>query len=45
MCLGALAAPAGQVTKRGCILQRKDACLRDIVEDVENRELAGVTIE
>jgi len=38
MWLGVLAAPAGQITERGCILQGEDACIRAIVADVADRE-------
>jgi hypothetical protein len=44
--LGALAAPAGQVIERGCILQGEDACIRrDIVEDVTMREPVDITAD
>ena len=32
VCLGVLAAPVGQIPKRGCMFQRGDACLRDVAD-------------
>ena len=42
MCLGVLAAPVGQIPKRGCMFQKGDACLRDVVADAAAIDLFGV---